>query len=87
MEAQSLRSELNKRVQKYMKPMRSEIPLAEAGGDWMQQTDGNEMRLQSCDMMTDSTLCAGHCCNDVGAFRSVELLCLHPRHPRDFSVT
>jgi len=28
-EAQSLRSELNKRVQKYMKPMRSEIPLAE----------------------------------------------------------
>jgi len=36
-----------------MKPMRSEIPLAEAGGDWMQKMDGNEMRLQSCDMMTD----------------------------------
>ena len=55
-EAQSLRSELNKRLQKYMKPMRSEIPLAEAGGDWMQKVDGNKIGLQSCDLMTDSTL-------------------------------
>lgn len=52
---------------------------------WLDAKNGwqrNEIaKLWHDDWLFDSTSCAGHCCNDVGAFRSVELLCLHPRHP------